>query len=264
MPSIHTQPTFAKMWKMVGVCLHIPWLRLCNCTRQSHVERILSNVCLILTVSNMLLRRWPWKLSWITWDCVCVCVHVCLCVCVRAHVWCLRECRCMCMLTLTHIQSMISPHLFNQNRGHILPTLGYNEFLQATSNLQIACSRKGSNTEQHITLTEDTASFIPILEIGITSGLHYYWCRQLLSKCCFTLQTFRIITMHKCAYCIHVCQCVKACNSIAMRQMACSVPVAHTSTYWSTLELKEVWRRGTGSQTVTWKVRRRGWEWGTE
>ena len=77
---------------------------------------------------------------------VCVCTYVCVCM------------QCVSVLVLTHTQSMISPHLFNQNRGHILPTLGYNELLQATSNLQIACSRNGSNTEQHITLTEDTAT----------------------------------------------------------------------------------------------------------
>ena len=31
-------------------------------------------------------------------------------------------------------------HLFNQNRSHILPTLDYNELLQATSNLQVICN----------------------------------------------------------------------------------------------------------------------------
>ena len=53
------------------------------------------------------------------------------------------------MLPQTALQSMITSHFFNQNRGHILPTLGYNELLQTTSNLQKVCNRQKSNKEKH-------------------------------------------------------------------------------------------------------------------
>ena len=67
-----------------------------------------------------------------------------------------------------------------------------------------------------------------------------------------------LLCVYKCVYCIHLCQCVNACNSTAMRQMSRSIPVAHTSTYWSTLEVEGGVEKRFGSQRVTWKVRRRG------
>ena len=39
-------------------------------------------------------------------------------------------------------------HLFNQNGGHILPTLGYNKLLQATSNLQVICNGKNGHIKE--------------------------------------------------------------------------------------------------------------------
>ena len=39
-------------------------------------------------------------------------------------------------------------HLFNQNGGYILSTLGYNELLQATSDLQVICNSKNGHNKE--------------------------------------------------------------------------------------------------------------------